>query len=236
VDRRAIASASPVALAADDLRRARAAAAARGLAADRPIAAIEAVHRPERLSDAIALLTARGYQIARLGDGGSGSPADQHPADQHLLAISACVICSSAELQQAAYLTHTPSLRLDARDPLTAYPIRREASFTLATAIDLDTGRTLDMSELLTERYFRNTRNCGYRPTSSSDVAAAVAEMLDGIAGGWHDDTAQVRFRSAAADAGVALGARVRHIAEWDAASGFIGDGRLARVQAERAL
>jgi hypothetical protein len=231
VDRRAIAAAAPAAVSPEDLQRACTAAAARGLAAAQPIAAIEAVHRPERMSDAIALLTSRGYQIAWLGEAGSDSQADRS-----LLAISACVVCSSAEVQHAAYLSQTPSLRLDARDPLTAYPIRREGLFTLATAIDLDTGRALEVPKLLTEPYFRNTRNCGYRPTSGGDIAAAVEEMLDGIARGWSDSPAQARFRTAAADAGVALGARLRHIVEWDAASGFVGDGRLARVQAERAL
>jgi hypothetical protein len=59
--------------------------------------------------------------------------------------------------------------------------------------------------------------------------------MIEGVRRGWTDRPAQARFRRAVAEAGAALGARVRHVVEWDAAGGFVGDGRLARVQAERA-
>jgi hypothetical protein len=156
-------------------------------------------------------------------------------AERYLLQTSAFVICRSPELQRAAFEAHTPSLRLDAHDPFTAYPIRADGVFTLATAIDLDTGRTLPIDELLTERYFRNTRHCGYRGSSATVIAAAVAEMIDGVRSGWTDSAAQARFRRTVTDAGSALGARIRHVVEWDAAGGFVGDGRLARVQAERA-
>lgn len=228
-NRRMLSAAPAVPLSSPDAQQARSAVAARGLAPDRPFVTIDVRHRADRLSEAVELLSARGYQIAHIED-----PA----ADpmHHLLRSSAFVICSSAERQHAAYLTHTPSLRLDAKDPFTAYPIRQDGLFTLATAIDLDTGRSLAVSELLTERYFRNTRNCGYRATSAADIAPAVLEMIEGTGSGWTETAGQARFRLAVADAGVALGGRVRHIAEWDAASGFVGEGRLARVQAERTL
>jgi hypothetical protein len=154
---------------------------------------------------------------------------------QYLLASSAFVVCNSADMQQAACERDVPSLRLDARDPFSAYPIRSNSLFTLATAVDLDTGRVLDITDLLTLQYFRNTRNCGYRPTSGAEIAAAVAEMIEGVRHGWRESDAQARFRRAVADAGMTLAAQVRDVREWDAASGFVGNGRLARAQAERA-
>lgn len=228
-NRRMLSAAPPAPLSPRDVQCARDAAAARGLDPDRPIVTIDVRHRADRLTETLELLSARGYQIARIED-----PAAD--PTHHLLRSSAFVICDTAGRQHAAYLTQTPSLRLDARDPFTAYPVRRDGVFTLATAIDLDTGRPLAIAELLTERYFRNTRNCGYRATSAADIAAAVLEMLEGTGSGWLDSAAQARFRSAVADAGARLGGHVRHIAEWDAASGFVGEGRLARVQAERTL
>jgi hypothetical protein len=177
---------------------------------------VEAGRRGGLPAQARTLLASRGYEIA---------------ADASRIEASAFVICHTADLQLAASRAGVPSLMLDARDPLTAYPVLPGSVFTLATAVDLDSGRQLPVSELLTEQYFRNTRNCGYRPTSAADVVAAVAEMVDGAA----ETDAQTRFRAAAERAGAALGPRVRHVAEWDAASGYVGDGRLARVQAERA-
>jgi hypothetical protein len=228
--RQAICTAPPVRLPPADEQRARRLAAEQGIRLDRPTVAVEAGDRPDLFADAGRLLAREGYQVVPLGD-----PRAASLVERYLLQTSAFVVCRSAERQRAAFEAHTPSLRLDARDPFTAYPIRPDGVFTLATVIDLDTGRTLETSELLTERYFRNTRNCGYRGTSAAEIAAAVAEMIDGVRHGWRDRAAQARFRQRVTEAGAALGARVRHLVEWDAAGGFVGDGRLARVQAERA-
>lgn len=244
-NRQAIRAAAPVALPADEARRARELAVALGIAPDQSIVTVELRSRADLFSDAIDLLVSEEHQVVRIGDPGAGpldsrrvidvalSPRCSPLLQEHLVATSTFVICASTELQWAAYRTHTPSLRVDARDPLTAYPIRGDSLFTLATVVHLDTGRPLAASELLTGRYFRDARNCGYRPTGAKEITAAVAEMLGSLRHGWSDTEAQARFRRAVTDAGVALGRRVRHVAEWDAASGFVGDGRLAAVQAE---
>jgi hypothetical protein len=192
------------------------------------LAVVEVPRRPDRLAGALNRLRAEGYAIVS-ADGKISVPL-------HRLGPHSLVICSSPELQLIAYLTHTPSLRLDAKDPFTAYPVRYDGIFTLATPIDLDSGRELPALELLTDEYFRHSRNCGYRPTSVADVGAAVAELLDGVRSGWTDTLAQAQFRSLVTSAGVTLGSSVRHIVEWDADREFVGDGRLARIQAERTL
>ena len=247
-DRRAIRTAARVELPAADIQAARELATALGVSVDRPLVTIEPGRRADLLAGALEILAREGCQMVRIGNPSAGplrrpgvldvtaSPHRTPALMTHLLLTSTFVICSSADLQQQAYLTHTPSLRIDARDPFTAFPVRPDGLFTLATPVDLDTGRALAIPELLTERYFRNTRNYGYRGTGAGDIAAAVGEMLDGVRHGWRDSDAQARFRGVVADAGTRLGPHVRHIAEWDAAGGFVGDGRLARVQAERAL
>ena len=230
-NRRAIAAAPPARLSFDDEQRARQLAAAHGVRVSHRMVALETGLRADRLRDAVSLLSREGYVVVSIGD--SGLPP---LVARYVLQASAFIVCQSAELQHAAYETHTPSLRLDARDTFTAYPIRPDGVFTLARVVDLDTGRLLATGELLAERYFRNIRNCGYRASRPAEIVDAVAEMIQGVRDGWTDSAAQATFRRAVVDAGAALGARVRHVVEWDAAGGFVGDGRLARVQAERAL
>jgi hypothetical protein len=207
------------------------AAAVRHTRLDRPVVAVESGLRADRFAKAARLLAREGFEVVPVGASGAVTLADRD-----VLRMSAFLVCLTAELQHAAYETQTPTLRLDARDPFTAYPIRPDGVFTLATVVDLDTGRILAREELLTEQYFHNRRNCGYRGADAAEIAEAVAEMIEGVRGGWTDSAAQMRFRRAVVDAGVSIGARVRHLVEWDAAGGFVGDGRLARAQAERAL
>jgi putative glycosyltransferase (TIGR04372 family) len=186
-----------------------------------------------------------GYTVVRIGAPASGVIADRRVIDLtsrersrrlelYLFSIARFVVCESAVFQQLALLTNTPSLRLDAEDPFSAYPVREHGLFTLKQAIDLDTGRFLSMRDRLTEGYYRNLRNCGYRTSTEADVLAAVREMHEGISRGWRDTTAQAAFRDLVTRAGEELSFRVPHVAEWGPHHGFIGRGRLARVQAER--
>jgi hypothetical protein len=247
VNRLALRAARPKRLSDAGARAARALAGQLGIVASQPLVTIEVRSREELFAEAFDLITSEGYQLARIGDGAIGpisrrnvvdvttSPLRTPDFDRWLLETSGFVICATAELQQAACASGTPSLRLDARDPFTAYPIR-DGLFTLAGVVDLDTGRTLAIRDLLTEEYFRNARNYGYRPTRGREITGAVREMLHGIRHGWTDTLEQTRFRQVATTTAMVLGDRVRHLREWDAADGFLGDGRLAAIQAEHAL
>jgi hypothetical protein len=204
---------------------ARAAARATGIALDTPIVAIDARLEPDALSDANAFLAQNGYSIVHV------DPAFSL-LDVFVLSTARFVICASIDLQHVACLTNTPSLLLNAADPFIGYPVREDSVFTLPTVIDLDDGRALMRSELLTESYFRKVRNCGFRANTASEVRRAVEEMHDGVTHGWRDNEGQARFRTRVVDAGSALADRVQHVAEWGPDRGFIGDGRLARFQA----
>src|SRR5690606_38253244 len=102
------------------------------------------------------------------------------------------------------------------------------------TAIALDTGRELPPLEMLSEPYFRNLRNCGYRACAAGDVLAVVREMYERRRPGWREHDAQTAFRARVVAAGEELAPRVARAAAWGPDGGFIGEGRLARVQAER--
>jgi hypothetical protein len=58
--------------------------------------------------------------------------------------------------------------------------------------------------------------------------------MLDGLDSGWGETEAQARYRARVTAAGGALASTVRYVATWGPDHGFLGDGRLARVQAAR--
>jgi len=207
------------------VEQARETAAAAGIALDRPIVAIDASIDSDALSDAQAFLTSQGYSIVRVQRGSS-------PLDVFVVAESRFAICASLELQHVACVTNTPSLLLNARDPFKGYPVRANGLYTIGRVIDLDEGRVLSSSDLLTESYFRNVRNCGYRSNTPAEIWQAVEEMHEGVRGGWRESEGQAQFRARVVEAGSALATRVAYVAEWGPDAGFIGDGRLARFQA----
>jgi len=224
---------------------ARRAIADAGLDLERPFVALEVRSRVDLFSAAIDYLATQGFRVVRVGTANAGPV--RHPAvldlagspaldtmEPLVLARARFVVCEGLELQRASYTTNTPSLMLNARDPFSGYPVRAQSVFTLAAAMDLDTGRVLDLSELLTEPYFRNLRNIGHVHNSASEILAAVVEMHEGMRDGIHETERQSQFRAQALDAGMHLAARVPHVAKWGPVDGFLGEGRLARFQAER--
>jgi hypothetical protein len=208
------------------IEQGQAAARAARIALDGQVVAVEASIDSDALVDARAFLTAQGYSIVHVHSSAS-------PVDVVVVATSRFAVCGSVELQHVACLTNTPSLLLNARDPFKGYPVRANGLYTIAKVIDLDEGRVLTLSDLLTESYFRNVRNCGYRSNTPAEVRQAVEEIHDGVARGWRDSEGQARFRARVVEAGSGLASRVAHLAEWGPDEGFIGDGRLVRFQAD---
>jgi hypothetical protein len=153
----------------------------------------------------------------------------------YLLLNSRFLVCDDVEAQRLAYLTNTPTLTINAADAFSVYPIRGDGLFLLKTAIDLDSGRVLGPAEMITEAYFRNLRNHGYRGNTAAAVLDAAIEMHEGTRHGWRESPAQAAFRARVAEAGGELAARFRHVAVWGPDRGFIGEGRLARRQADLA-
>jgi len=219
-------------------------AGALGIRAGAPVVAFEVRTRPEAAAEAIRFLVSEGYTVVRIGETSSGalhlpgvielaSSADSSPLlDLFVLLSSRFLVCGSIDLQHVAYLTNTPSLTLNASDPFSAYPIREDGLYTLRTVVDLDTGRLLTADDLLSDSYFRNLRNCGYRDNTPGEMLEAVREMHEGVTHGWSERESQAQFRKRVGDAGAVLARSVPLVAEWGPDEGFIGDGRLARFQA----
>lgn len=239
----------PPALAAS----AEAEAAGLGVRFDRPVVALHVRARPSLFHDAVASLLDAGHAVVRIGDapagllrypdvaGGdrpavvdlTGAPGRTEAVDLLVLLRAAFVVCDSADVQRLAYLGGTPCLRLAAHDPIEAYPLGSQDLFTLATAVDLETGRVLSLGERVAERYLRHLDRFGHRPGSAAEIAAAVREMRQNVAEAAPDSEAQARFRAQVIEAATELAPRLPAVRAWGPDHGFIGDGRLARVQAD---
>jgi hypothetical protein len=228
------------------LARARRDAVAAGIDPDASIAVVEVCNRPDVLADACELLVSRGLTVAAIGH--TLTPALRRPSivelgsspvgpalELLLVSRARLVICGGWDLQFVCSLLDRPSVTLNATEPFRPYPVRANGVYLLRTAIDLATGSELPLEHRLRDAYFRNLRHHGNREHTAADVAAAVSEVLEGgDAGPGHGTDAQARYRSLLTAAGERLAATVRHVAMWGPDRGFLGEGRLARVQAER--
>ena len=233
-----------VSLDRDARARADTEARAAGIPIDRPLVAFELPHRVENALPAVSFLVEHGYGVVRIGDPRGGhvempglvdlacAPRPSALLEFFVLQSARFVVCESNDLQQAAYLTSTPTLTLNARDPISRYPVRRDGIFTLSRATDLDSGRVISLHERLGDWFFLNDRNVGHTPNAPETVVEAVREMHEGISAAWHDTAEQLAFRAAVTQSAGALAATVPLVADWGADDGFVGDGRLARVQA----
>jgi len=255
--RRLLRAPSSVSLSPAAMEQARMQLTARGLADGRPLVTFESRMRPDIAAAAIEFLLREGYTVARVGDRSEGLRPYDAVADlttlrpppplleMCLVSASSFIVCESIDLQQLAYLTNTPSLVINARDPFMAYPVRANGLFALCNAIDLDTAQAITIGDMLREPYFRDLRkqeargrrrgSYGYRDNTSEEVIEALKEMTAGIGGGWTMETeSQSRFRARVVEAGAELAVVSPHVAEWGPDGGFIGDGRLVQFQADR--
>jgi len=241
--RRQLRDAAPLLLSAE--LRDRAARAAAALPFDLParFVAFDVRRNPAALAPAIDWLLTQGYSIVRIGHTEDAMPGrgvldvpssgiEVDLLQRFIVEKARFVVCDSGERQHTASRINTPTLRLNARDPFSAYPVRGNGLFTLGAAVDLDSGRVLSPRELLSESYLRHGRHFALRPNRPAQVLAAVKEMHEGVTAGWREDADQMRVRELVTDAGLLLASRIPLVAEWGPDDGFIGDGRLARWQA----
>ena len=200
--------------------------------------------RVESFHVTLDMLARRGFKVVRVGDN-SMTPYD-HPAlvdltrispydsylEVHCLLRSRFLIAGEAGPSGASYLTNTPLLTVNATDPISSFPIRRNGLFVLKKVRDRAAGRLLRLDELLTEEYslnLRNTTRYQYLDNTPEEIAAAVEEMLDDLDHDRAETKEQAEFREAVAAACVMLSPRHAYVRKWGTEDGFIGDGRLAR-------
>ena len=239
LDRRLLESAVPSSLPPPLAAEAGGRAASLGIAPPRRVVALDVRRRLDRLRDAVDALIAADYTVVHLGDAGverlerpgvvdlTALPERARALDVFVLQTAAFLVCDTMDAQRVAYLTGTPCLTIDAVDPVASYPARRDGVYMLAAAIDLETGVELSFEDRLGRESARNPGRYGYRINTPAEILAAVRDMQDGVQQGWDDTPAQARVRVM-----VGRASSDRESTRQDE-RGFIGGGRLARVQAE---
>lgn len=224
--------------------RARRLAQAAGLRDDRAWVAVEWRRRPDALLPTLEWLAARDYQVVRIGVAHeplrmrgvvdlAASASRLDLLDLHVVMRARFLICESLGHQQLGYLTNTPSLLLNAEDPFRAYPVRARSAVSLATPVDLDSGRRFEIGEMLQPEYLKAMRNCGHRENDPDHVLLAVREMEVSLHEDWRESSAQRHARELVTRSSERAAEENPRMAQWGPDAGFLGDGRLVDWQAE---
>jgi len=178
-------------------------AAASGGAGAGAALVVVALRRPlDSFAPALAFLRDAGWHLVEMPEPDAAS-----------LAAARFVITDAVEVQQVAAAAGRPSLAVNLDDLFRGYPIHPDGVYVVRHAIDLDTGRPVPVEERLTEGYYRNLRNIGFRHVSAAEILDAAREMHAGVTGVWQERDSQRRFREGAIAAGTVLEARVATVA-----------------------
>ena len=200
---------------------------------------------------AVDSLVARGYTIVRIGDPSmvrverpgvidlATSPARTPELEAYCLLHSAFMLGVESGPTVITYLTNTPTLTVNATDPISSFPIRANGIYTLKRVRDLATGEMLALRDMLTPRYLlhlRDTTRFEYVNNSPEEILSAVEEMLQVLAGGAPPSARQIEYGQLVTDAAEALKSESHYIRKWGTDAGFLGRGRIARTFAEQYL
>jgi putative glycosyltransferase (TIGR04372 family) len=198
--------------------------------------------RIESYFAAMDRLVGRGYTVVRIGDP-SMTPVSRpgvvdlatSPHRSQLLEIASMLrarffLSGEAGPVGVAYLTNTPLLTVNATDPISSYPIRRDGMLLMKHVVARASGRELPVEELVSEAHLRHLRDLlhyDYRDNTSEEIVAAVDEMLACLDGDDAETATQREFRALATEAGTQLATTLQYVRKWGSDDGFLGDGRI---------
>ncbi|MEQ1896016.1 MAG: TIGR04372 family glycosyltransferase [Vicinamibacterales bacterium] len=195
--------------------------------------------------DAIDALVARGFTVVRLGDPSmrpvarrglvdlATSPRRTPLLEVHCLMRSTFLVSGESGPLGVAYLTNTPTLNVNATDPISSYPIRANGLYLLKRVVDRRTGQAVTPAEMLTPAFLihvRDTTRYEYLDNTPDEIVKGVDEMLELIARGVTPSDGQRRFKALAIEASTC---RLPYVQKWGADEGFMGDGWIARASVE---
>jgi len=198
---------------------------------------------------AVDHLVAKGFAVVRLGDPQMApfrrpgvldlatSAARTPELELYVLLRSRFLVCGESGPLGVSMLTGTPTVVVNATDPIGTFPVRADSAYILKRVIDLSSGQDLGLRGMLTEHYYRNFRNptrFAYRDNPPEEILEAVKELDRDLETGWTESPGQRAYRALVSSTAEALRDRVRHVANRGPDGGFLGDGRLPRFFAER--
>ena len=227
-----------------------------GVSLDAPLVAIHArergidpaKHRPHRdtlvrnmrvetYHDTIDALLAQGFTVVRLGDP-SMTPLQRagvvdlavRPGSDLLqlacLLSARGLIASESGPSAVALLTNTPTLTVNATDPISSYPVRPEGRLLLKEVIHRRAGRPVSLLTLPYLAHLRDTTVWEYHDNRPAEIAEAVEEFL---APTLESPEQAVARRAAEA---CATCDHISYLRKWGAEDGFLGDGWLCQSSA----
>jgi putative glycosyltransferase (TIGR04372 family) len=207
-------------------------------------------------SKAIDFLVNEGYAVVRLGDplmdpyrrtgvfDLATSPLRTSAMELYCLWQSKFVLCGESGPYSVSYLTNTPSVLVNATDPVSGYPIRKDRLYILKHVFDRLTGQPLRLNDMLTHRYLSKMRQLTsfqYVDNTPEDILEVVREMVAGLRDGWVATSKQRTYRERVTDIAMDLDRRERHgglayIRKWGTDRGFLGNGYIGAAWAARHL
>jgi len=122
---------------------------------------------------------------------------------------------------------------------VSSYPVRREGLYILKRVVDRKTDSVLSLSEMVKEDYLFNLRNVEryeYIDNTSDEILAVTREMVMSLKSEWQPNSAQREYKKLISAAADDLRDRWDYIKKWGPEEGFLGDGWIGSVFAERNL
>ncbi|MBI4887437.1 MAG: TIGR04372 family glycosyltransferase [Acidobacteria bacterium] len=203
----------------------------------------------ETFVPAIDYLVERGFTVVRLGDPSMRAvvrpgvidlalnPRRTPALDVYCLLQSRFLLAGESGPSVVTLLTNTPTLTINATDPVSSYPIRADWLFVPKAVIERATGRQLMLRQMATEQYLaavRNTTQYEYVSNTPEEILEATVEMLAFLESPPPETDEQRCFRELLARLSIEMAPLHRYVRKWAAHEGFLGDGRVARFYADR--
>ncbi len=198
---------------------------------------------------AVDFLVAKGYTVVRLGD------PTMHPVvragvvdlaldprrtpelELYCLLRSEFLLAGESGPSVFTLLTNTPTLTLNATDPVSSFPIRRNWLYTLKRVLDLETGQILTLQDMASPAYLQSLRDTDrfrFLSHTPEEVLEGVREMLAFLADPPEESPVQAAYRDLVTATANELATTMRYVRKWGPDDGFLGDGRIAAFFAER--
>jgi putative glycosyltransferase (TIGR04372 family) len=199
---------------------------------------------------AVDRLVRDGYTVIRVGDRSmtpvrregvidvATDPRRIPELDLYLLLRSQFAVAGESGPGQVAMLTNTPTLTLNATDPISSFPVRADSLYIVKRVREIASGRILSLREMLGFDYLSHLRDPGrfeYIDNTPEEIVEAVQEIA-AIASGRREaeSAAQAAYGQMACRAGEEYRNRLQYIRKHGTDDGFLGDGRIARSFVER--
>ena len=198
---------------------------------------------------AIDYLVGCGYTVVRLGDptmqpvvrpGVIDLALDSRRTPElELLCLlrSEFLLAGESGPSVVTLLTNTPTLTLNATDPVSSFPIRRDWLYALKRVVDLETDRMLTLQEMASPVYLgalRDTDRFRFLSHTPEEILEGVQEMVAFLAAPPLESAKQAAYREQVTATANELAKTMRYVRKWGPDDGFLGDGRIASFFAER--